>query len=281
MWIDPFSRRLLKGAGLIPASEGRGPVILMYHSIEPHGQKPPTEWAVAAKNFRKQIQLLKEEGWNTARVCDLLQAELLPPRTVVITFDDGYANNFESGFEVLGEYEMRATWFIVTRDIGKHARWLNPNQLVSPMLNAKQLREMAHAGMEIGSHTQRHSRLSELDLGTIWDEVSGSKKEMEDILGLPVISFAYPYGEFNENCVAAVKKAGYRIACTARTGWFGSDPDLLRVRRVAVFSHDDLSTFARKLAFADNNVEWGRMAKYAAGRVRSRLFDKRFLGSSD
>lgn len=272
MWIDPFSRRLFKGAGLIPVSERRGPVILMYHSIEPQGQRPPTEWAVTAKNFRKQIQLLKEEGWNTARVCDLLKAELLPPRTVVITFDDGYANNFKSGFEVLSEYEMQATWFIVTQDIGKHARWLNQNQLVSPMLSATQILEMAHAGMEIGSHTRRHLRLSELDLGTIWDEVWGSKKEMEDILGLPVISFAYPYGEFNEDCVTAVKKAGYRVACTARPGWFGSDPDLLRVRRVAVFSHDDLSTFARKLAFADNNVEWGRMAKYAVGRLKNRLF---------
>jgi peptidoglycan/xylan/chitin deacetylase (PgdA/CDA1 family) len=281
MWIDPFSRRLLKGAGLIPVSEGRGPVVLMYHSIEPEEHEPNDTWSVSAKTFREHMQLLKSEGWHTARICDLLQPESLPLRTVVISFDDGYANNFENGFEVLHEYGMTATWFIVTQDIGRHSRWLGQDQPFRPMLNNEQLRQMVDAGIEIGSHTRRHFRLSQLDFNSIWEEVSGSKKELEDILGLPVISFAYPYGELNDDYVAAVKKAGYRIACSTRTGWFGSDPDLLLVRRIAIFSHDNLSTFARKLAFADNNVEWGRMAKYAVGRVRSRLFDKRFLGSND
>lgn len=102
-------------------------------------------------------------------------------------------------------------------------------------------------------------------------EIRGSQRHEEDILGLPVISFDYPYGELNDDYVAAVKKAGYHIACSARIGWFGSEPDLLLVRRFAVFCHDTLSAFARKLAFADNNLGWTRMAKYAAGRLKSRL----------
>ena len=207
-------------------------------------------------------------------VSDLERAEKLPLRTVVITFDDGYANNFENGFELLLEQGMCATWFIVTRDIGKRSRWTGPKLPDRTILSRNQLRQMAAAGMEIGAHTRTHSHLPELDQPTIWDEVSGSRKDLEDILRRPVTSFAYPYGHYNQDCIAAVRKAGYRVACSARTGWFGNDSDLLQIRRVAVFSHDGLATFARKLAFADNEVGWWKMTKYAAGRVRSRLFKR-------
>ncbi|MBW1793714.1 MAG: polysaccharide deacetylase family protein [Deltaproteobacteria bacterium] len=272
MWIDPLSRRLLKGAGLVPASKGRGPVILMYHSIESEGKKPLTIWDVTAKNFKKQMRLLKEKGWKTARVSDLVHAETLPPRTVVLTLDDGYADNFEHGFGVVFEYGMRATWFIVTQDVGKQSSWPDPGEPVRSMLNKQQIRQMAEAGMEIASHTRTHPRLPELDALRMWEEVSSSKKELEELLGRPVVSFAYPYGSFNEDCVVIVKKAGYQVACTARPGWFGSEKDLLRIRRVPVFSHDTLSSFARKLAFAYTNVGWDRMMSYAMERIKSRLF---------
>lgn len=271
MWIDPLSRRLFRGAGMIPDSEGRGPIVLMYHSIEADGKKPSNIWSIPAKNFKEQLQLLRTRGWHTARVSDLEKAEKLPLRTVVITFDDGYANTFENGFELLLEQGMCATWFIVTRDIGKRSGWTDQEVPNRTMLNRDQLRQMVAAGMEIGSHTRTHSHLPELDPPTIWDEVSGSRKDLEDILRRPVTSFAYPYGQYNQDCITAVRKAGYRVACSARTGWFGSDSDLLQVRRIAVFSHDNLATFARKLAFADNEVGWWKMTKYAAGRVRSRL----------
>lgn len=271
MWIDPLSCRLFKGAGMIPATGGRGPVVLMYHSIEPDNKRPSNMWSVSVTKFREQIELLRSNGWHTARVCDLESAEKLPLRTVIITFDDGYANTFENGFELLLEQGMCATWFIVTRDIGKRSGWTDPEVPDWSILSRHQLRQMAAAGMEIGAHTRTHSHLPELDPPTIWDEVLGSRKDLEDILGLPVTSFAYPYGQYNEDCITAVRKAGYRVACSTRTGWFGSDSDLLQVRRVAVFSHDDFATFARKLAFADNEVGWWKMTKYAAGRIRSRL----------
>ncbi len=274
MWIDPLSSRLLKGAGSIGVSEGRGPVVFMYHSIGPAFGKSADEWTVSARNFRQQLTLLKKEGWNTVCVRDLIEIENLLPRTAVLTFDDGYADNFDYGFEVLLEYRMRATWFVVTQDIGRRSSWLNPKNTPKPMLSIEQLRQMAEAGMEIASHTRTHPHLPELDPQSLWQEVSDSKKELEDSVGDSVISFAYPYGKFNENCVAAVRNAGYRVACTARPGWLGSENDLLRVRRVSIFAHDNLSTFARKLAFADNNVDWKRMRQYAVARMKARLLRK-------
>ncbi|MBI5469663.1 MAG: polysaccharide deacetylase family protein [Deltaproteobacteria bacterium] len=240
----------------------------MYHSIS---SSSGSRWAVSEKAFEEQIRLLVAEGWKTACVRDLFDAEGLPPRTVVLTFDDGYADNFEHGFNCLTRYGMKATWFVVSGDVGRRSSWSDDDNPSRSMLSSMQLREMAQAGMEIGAHTRTHPRLPGLDIEAIADEVTGSKKDLEDILGSEVTSFAYPYGLLNEDCVKAVKDAGFKAACTTRTGWFGSDPDMLRVRRVAVFSDDSLSTFARKLVFADNEVDWGRMTNYMASRVRARI----------
>jgi peptidoglycan/xylan/chitin deacetylase (PgdA/CDA1 family) len=233
----------------------------MYHSITPKDRPPIDRWEVSVNKFQDQIHLLKSEGWTTVCVRDLMHADSLPPRTVVITFDDGYADNFENAFKVLAKYGMRATWFIVSQRVGKQQSWLDSSQI----------REMAALGMEIGAHTRTHARLIELGVKKIEEEVRGSKSDLEDVLGLPVTSFAYPFGLFNDECVEAVRESRFQAACTTRTGWFGSETDLLRVRRVAVFSHDSLSAFARKIVFATSNVSWKKMAEYTADRIKSRL----------
>lgn len=258
--IDPLSGRLLRGAGLVPASQGRGPVVLMYHSISAEKKTPTDKWCVSAKHFEKQISLLKKEGWTTVCVRDLLTADELPPKTVVITFDDGYADNFEYGFRLLAKYGMCGTFFIVSRKIGEPSR-----------LDAQQLRKMSTSGMEIGAHTRTHARLPELSIEEVEGEVSGSKKDLEKLLGVPVTSFAYPYGLLNETSVDLVRKSGFRVACITRTGWYGSDPDPLHVRRVGVFADDTLSIFARKLAFAGTSVGWTHIADYFIRRIRSRV----------
>lgn len=263
MWIDPVSLRFFRNAGTIPASEGKGPVVIMYHSISSGGKIPEDRWSVSEKRFLEQIEFLSSEGWNTVCVRDLENVRLLPPRTVVITFDDGYRDNFGHGFLNLAKYNMRATWFVISRPRNKHF-WLDESHL----------REMTAAGMEISAHTRTHARLPELDVAKIEEEVSGSKKDIEDILGLPVTSFAYPYGLFDDACVEAVRKAGFKAACSTRPGWFGSEPDFLRMRRVGIFSSDNLSTFARKIAFADTNVAFRQMAKYITNRIKSRLSGK-------
>ena len=271
MWVDPLSYRFLRGAGLVPAHLGRGPLILMYHSISDSRDSSVNHWSVSVKNFRSHVRILKSKGWTTVCVKNLIQAYSLPQRTVAITFDDGYADNFEHAFRVLSEFGMRATWFVVSNDIGTQASWKDNDNLKQRMLNLKQLKEMINAGMEIGAHTRTHARLTELSPAEIKEEVAGSKKDLEDMLGVQITSFAYPYGLFNDECVETVRKAGFTIACTTRTGWFGSEPDLLRVRRVSVFYEDNLSVFARKIAFADNDVSWPRMTRYIFARLRDRL----------
>jgi peptidoglycan/xylan/chitin deacetylase (PgdA/CDA1 family) len=271
MMIDPLSRRLLKGSGLIPASQGRGPVVLMYHSISPGDKIPDSRWAISEKSFREQLQLLKQEGWHTICSRNLEQRNELAPRSVVITFDDGFADNYDCSLPHLLANSFRATWFIVSGDVGGVSHWLDNDVPPRRMLDREQLGEMAAAGMEIGAHTRTHVRLTELDHSKMDDEVRGSRQDLEDMMGRPVTGFAYPYGRINEGAIEAVRKAGFRIACTTRTGWVGSEPDPLQIRRVAIFADDNLSTFARKIAFADTNVAWSRMVHYTAARIKSRL----------
>ncbi len=263
MPIDFISRRLLRNAGT------HGPLALMYHSVVPGNDTPDWEWAVSHRRFVAQLDLLRDEGWTTGCVRDLVDPVNLPNRTVVLTFDDGYADNYPA-FEALAQRNMRATWFIVSRDVGNMSGW---DDGVAPqrMLSSEQLRTMATAGMEIGAHSCSHARLIELDDAGLADEVGRSKTELAEIIGGPVQSFAYPYGKHDDRAVETVRRAGYVSACITRPGWAMRDNDPLRIRRVSIFAQDDLAAFARKLAFADNDVSWRHMLRYASGRAVARL----------
>jgi peptidoglycan/xylan/chitin deacetylase (PgdA/CDA1 family) len=221
---------------------------------------------VSERRFVAQLDFLTAAGWHTATVEKL--AAPLPERTVLITFDDGYADN-ATAFEALAARGMCATWFIVSADIGRCAGWVRPGEPARPMLDAGQLWTMAAAGMEIGGHTRHHCRLTEVDAATRDAELQDCKADLEDLLGRAVDSFAYPYGLYDDQVVAATERAGFRIACTTRSGWVNPADGPLQIRRVAVFAPDTAATLARKLTFADNDASWGRVAAYYGGRLRA------------
>ena len=263
MPIDFISRRLLRNAGT------HGPLALMYHSVVPGDGTPDWQWAVSQHRFIDQLDLLRDEGWTTVCVRDLSDPVGLPKRSIVLTFDDGYADNY-AAFEALAQRGMRATWFIVSRDVGAMSGW-DDGIAAQRMLSREQLHSMAAAGMEIGAHSCSHARLTELDDTRLADEVERSKIALAGIIESSVQSFAYPYGKHDDRAVEAVRRAGYASACITRPGWALRDNDPLRIRRVSIFAQDNLATFARKLAFADNDVSWRHMLRYAAGRVAARL----------
>ncbi|MDX9785230.1 MAG: polysaccharide deacetylase family protein [Desulfobacterales bacterium] len=247
----------------------------MYHSIEKDRASIKTKWAVSHDSFKRQIQFLKNEGWHSFKVEDLFSHPHFPVKSVIITFDDGFNNNFDFGFRVLLDYGITATWFIVTNDIGKQSSWPENDIAARDMLAASQIVEMTEGNMEIGSHTRSHPKLPELNSEKINEEICKSKEDLENIISRPVYSFAYPFGRLNDDCVKAVKKAGYKIACTTKPGWAGSDTNRFLVRRVAIFGHDNLSTFARKLAFADTEVGWVKILLY----IKKQLWMKRLASA--
>ncbi len=262
-WIDPFSRALHNQAGQ------HGPVMLMYHAVQPGKARPDWPWAVSMQQFREQLDFLATEGYATPTMGELAAApaKKWTGRTAVITFDDGYVDNL-AACEELQKRGMRATWFIVSGSVGREPAWPADGRPAGRLLNAAELSEMEAGGMEIGSHTVSHTRLTELDDARLMQELAASKAALEDLLGAAVGSFAYPYGAWDERCAAAVQQAGYAAACTTRTGWALRDNTPYQLRRLTVFNTDTVSSFARKLYFGSHDVRWRDLTAYALRRMR-------------
>jgi peptidoglycan/xylan/chitin deacetylase (PgdA/CDA1 family) len=261
--IDPVSRYLHQTAGQ------HGPVMLMYHAVTAGRVKPAWPWAVSMQQFRAQLDFLATEGYATPTMGELVaEPNKWTGRTAVITFDDGYADNL-AACEELQKRGMRASWFIVTGSIGESPKWPADGRPAGRLLNASELREMQENGMEIGSHSVNHVRLPTLDEAHLRQELTHSKATLEDVLGAPVTSAAYPYGAWDARCADAVRAAGYAAACTTRTGWALRDKNPYTLRRLTVFNADSLSVFARKLCYAANAMDWTSLTRqFLASRMR-------------
>lgn len=259
--IDPISRWLHKGAGC------HGPVMLMYHSVQPGAGSPVWPWAISLARFRAQLDFLAGEGYATPTVSELLaRPEAYAGRTAVITFDDGYLDNLMAWHE-LTKRSMKATWYVVTGFLGRDPAWPADGRPPGRLLNSRELRDMDASGMEIGSHTEHHMRLPQTDENTLQRELEDSTTRLQDLLQRRVDTFAYPYGASDERCERAVKEAGYASACTTRTGWAFREADPHRLRRLTVTHRDDAASLARKCVFADNRVGWTDMFRYGTARL--------------
>lgn len=263
MRIDPFTALLHQHAGQ------HGPVMLMYHSVLPGQGTPAWPWAVSLQRFRDQLDFLAAEGYATPTMDELVSmpAKQWPARTAVITFDDGYVDNL-AACEELAKRGMRASWFIVSGSVGRDPIWRADGRPTGRLLSASELSEMQGNGMEIGSHTVNHVRLTEVDDTRLSQELAESKRALEDLLGRAVGSFAYPYGAWDARCAMAVQQAGYTAACTTRTGWALRDGNPYQLRRLTVFNTDTASTLARKLYFGSHDVSWRNIAGYVLRRLR-------------
>jgi len=263
---DPLTRMLAR-----QGAHNNGPLALMYHSVTLGGRMPQWPWAISIEQFRAHLDYLAAQGFATITVNDLAgYGANYTDRTVAITFDDGYSDNL-AAFEELQSRSMCATWFVVTGSIGHPPTWAATGGPSGRLLHADELRKMQRAGMEIGSHTVSHQRLTEAGAAEVTQELSASRARLEDLLGATVTSFAYPYGRWNAACESAVRAAGYLAACTTRTGWAIRDENPYRIRRLSVFNHDSTSRFARKLTLASHDVGWAQIAGYWGKRLRARL----------
>jgi len=261
MLIDPFSKKLLSG------NNRRRIISLMYHAISDRN----SPWSITLHQFTQQLDLLQAYGWTSVCANQLTNTiDKLPQKTVVITFDDGYANNF-SAFEALTQRNMLASWFVVTNDLGKFSSWSDADAASAKLLDSTQLLEMQAAGMEIGSHSLSHCRLTQASNEQVKIELRQSRRYLSELLDHAVISFAYPYGLYNPAILSATESAGYQVAFTTNSGFGLVNNNPLEVRRVTIMNNDSLSTFARKLAFADNDVSWKKMSRYGLSQLTSRL----------
>lgn len=227
---------------------------LMYHKI---GEPPPGStldklW-VSPEKFRAQLGWLKDHGYESVTFADWRDAEkgvkALPEKPVLITFDDGYRNNYDLAYPLLREFGMKGCVFLVYETMDKHNAWHDPaTEPWLKMLTWAQIKEMQDSGtFEFGSHTMRHRCLTEIPLEDARWELTESKRRLEDKLGKEVLGFAYPYGAGAYD--AAVRRealaAGYRFDFGIKQGitllpWKRDDE---AVRRLLIRGEESLYDF--------------------------------------
>jgi peptidoglycan/xylan/chitin deacetylase (PgdA/CDA1 family) len=194
---------------------------------------------VTAPAFEDQLRLLRHAGYRPGTLDDIwngLNGRAPPARSIVLTFDDGYEDNYSVAFPILKKYGWTGTFFVVTSTIGTRGH-----------MTAAQLAEMSAAGMAIESHGQHHIDFSQLPLGAARIELSRSKQIIAGWSGKPVEFFAYPAGKFTPALEALLGSLGYHAAETEIPGFVSGASRPFALERVRVDHDDTLATFARKL----------------------------------
>lgn len=202
-----------------------GVPVLNYHQVNDKNFSPLT---FQVDHFRKQMDYLKANGYNTITM-DQLDAYLtknapLPKKPVLITFDDGYQDNYENAFPILKERGFKATIFMIADNIDK-PRFLSSNEL----------KELDANGIAIESHTFSHKPLTTLSDSQVKEELSKSRAILGSLLHKDIKYLAYPEGKVNDHVVAMAKENGYSLAFTVGPGNTKRGETLQRLSRMPIF----------------------------------------------
>ncbi|OGG80377.1 hypothetical protein A3A39_04295 [Candidatus Kaiserbacteria bacterium RIFCSPLOWO2_01_FULL_54_13] len=219
-------------------SDLRGTSILMYHSIE---ERLDHFSSVAPAVFEMQMGYLASHGYRVISLGELasrLQGKSLLNRCVVLTFDDGFRNNYTHAFPVLKRFRFPATIFVVTGRIGQRDK-----ESGLQYLRENELREMEASGLiDIEPHTETHPKLSALSKEEALQEMKKSKEAVERILVKQTRLFAYPYGNYTDETVRVAEECGFKAAVTVREGIVTSREKFLELPRNSV---DRSTTFVQ------------------------------------
>jgi peptidoglycan/xylan/chitin deacetylase (PgdA/CDA1 family) len=189
--------------------------VLMYHNVAQSNER--SSLYVSPGTFERQMEFLKLHRYNVVPLAELFEMlkakKKIPPKTVAITFDDGFLDNFQNAFPVLRKMGFPATIFMITRNLNEKG-WLSEEDL----------RILDSSGIAIGSHTVNHAYLPDLRTDDVVFELEESKKKLERVLDHPVTLFSYPAGGFNGYTRALVIEQGYAGAVTTNRGLTKHDP---------------------------------------------------------
>lgn len=224
--------------------------ILNYHSIH-----PAHEFGTKPEEFWQQMEYLKS-NFDVVSLLDFYELRKtkrnLPDKLVMVTFDDGYEDNYEYAFPILNKFGIKATVFVTTGfingdiDIAKdHVtyRGLNP-------LTWEQIIQLSKSGISFGSHTHTHQILAHVSREYAEEEISKSKTILEKQLGRSIDMFAYPLGQprtFNQQIIQLLQKYHFKLACSTIWGSDNSYTDILALRRIRIDAVDTMDDFRQKV----------------------------------
>lgn len=212
--------------------------VLMFHSItEVKGNELQTSKA----QFKQEMQYLKDKGYTTLTLTELYgffeKNKSVPKKSVVITFDDGYVDNYTNAYPILKQFGFKATIFDITSTVDTSTAYLT----------SAQLKELDSNGIDIEPHTLTHPYLNKLSYEKQYKELKTSKDFIETLLSKSVKFVAYPYGDWNQDTIKAVKDIGYTMAFTTAGTWSNKQNGIYTLYRVYISSNFSMDEFNNRM----------------------------------
>lgn len=204
---------------------------------------------VTEKQFEEHLSYLKKKGFTSVSFEDALELKKANKKGkyVIITFDDGYQDNYLLAFPLLKKYGFKALVFMVAES--NHNDWDSKSgEIKLPLMNFNQIKEMSENGIDFGSHTLSHCNLSKTDYDSAKKELTESKRILEEKIGRSITTVAYPYGEFTPETINIVKEAGYKFAFATDQAPLGLHENYFAVRRIGIFPNTFKHGFSRKVS---------------------------------
>ncbi len=218
--------------------------ILMYHSISNSGG-PWSELSVSPESFKEQMGYLVEQGYTTITLKDLylhwIDNEPLPLKPIVLTFDDGYLDNYTTAFPIMNERGHIGVIFPYLNKVG------NVNSVTW-----EHLLEFIDAGWEVGNHSKTHMDLTRANHAQLDREINYTTKVFEENLGVEIVSFCYPAGRYDLEVLEVLENSTLTISVTTNYGIAKAEENLLTLSRIRINRSDYLNGFIRKLERYEN-----------------------------
>ena len=220
----------------------------MYHHVRNYNNPSDpinTNLSVPVESFREQVRALKNAGYQTITFNNLLNRQIVE-KPIIITFDDGYQDVFDSAYPVLRENNQTGTVFVMSNFIGSPG-----------YLDKEKIELMLKGGFELGSHTISHPDLAKADPSTLEYQIKSSKEILEKEFSRPIEVLCYPSGRHNLQVIEIARRAGYRAAVTVN--FQAPSNDLLTLPRVRVNNTDTAESLLTKIENfnqANNRFLW-------------------------
>lgn len=211
--------------------------VLCYHAID---NSTTNELLLSPEKFKAQLKYLKDNGYTPLTMDELYgflkEKKSIPEKSVVITFDDGYRDNYTNAFPILKEFDFKATIYVIADCIED-----------GMYMTKAQIKEMSDWGIDIESHTAKHEDLSKLKFDAQYQTMKSSKETLEKIIGKNVDYIAYPFGKHNNDTRKAAEKAGYKLGFNLAGGLTDKSDNPYNLDRIYISNKHTMDQFVQKL----------------------------------
>lgn len=251
--VKSFNRRALN-------SKNKSIPVLMYHYIR---DIKGSSLATSKEKFARQMKYIHDEGYTAITLGELYDYNsgkiTLPNKSVVITFDDGYKDNYENAYPILKKYKLNATIFVITDFINKN----------EDIVTSKEIKEMSDNGIDIESHTTHHDDLKGLSYEQQLKTMVDSRKVLEKIINKPVKYVAYPNGSYNDNSIKACRNAGYVMAFRTHENWCNKKDGMYSLNRIYMNGNLTMVNFLKRINNSNYHLMVWRVWEHVTGMIDS------------